>query len=159
MTIPCTPQAELAEQREAAAAAEGRAEAAARESAQLRAELEAARALAPQRQSADEAPHAAANGHAENGAMSAEEQVMDYRCCIHCIVHDFCSSLHLYHCSFARSAGPLWPRSRMAISLAAYPHASLWLGGTLHRQQRIGRLSKWIRAPKFALLDSTDGMS
>ena len=77
-------QADLAEQRDAAAAAESRAASTAEEAAQLRAELQAARSAPQQQQSADEAPavHAAANGHAENGAVSAEEQVMDQRCCI-----------------------------------------------------------------------------
>ncbi len=71
-------QADLAQHQEAAAAAETRAAAASEETAQLRAELEATRSAPQQRQQSEEVPaaHAIANGHAENGAVSAEEQVM-----------------------------------------------------------------------------------
>ena len=74
----CKLQAEAAEQRDAAAAAEERAGAAAQEATQLRAQLDAARQV-PEQQHGDEAPpaHATANGHTENGAVSAEDQVME----------------------------------------------------------------------------------
>ena len=83
-------QADLAQQREAAVAAESRATAAAEETAQLRAELEAARSAPQHRQQSEEVPaaHATGNGHAENGAVSAEEQVMGWP------AHELCSTVH-----------------------------------------------------------------
>ena len=100
-------QAELAEQREAAAAAELRASVATEEAAALRSRLDAERVAPPKPQHADDAPvpHAASNGHVDNGAAVApEEQVTDYTPA--CRPYGTCdmSTLRLTECLCTRPA-------------------------------------------------------
>ncbi len=112
--------------------AESRAAATAEETVQLRAELEAARSAPQQRQQSAELPaaHAIANGHVENGAVSAEEQVNTW------LDHELCSSDHLQHRYHGRSPAFPWQCFGMVDGGPPFHlHMHDPAGGMLHNRQ------------------------